>query len=269
MPPAIWAAAWIVLALAYSYSGYTKLISPSWRDGTALARVLDNPLARPGRLREALLSLPGWLLQAGTWAALALELGFAPLALFRRVRPWLWGAMLLMHLGLIVLIDFADLSLGMVMIHLFTWDPAWIPARPGPTERVFHDGRSGLCRRLVRFLLAEDRSGVAFHFAPLEGETLQAPGPAKDGDGLVSTLAVQTEKGALLTRSAAVLHLLARLGGVWRLLAGVLILVPGRLRDGLYERVSGIRHRLFARPAGACPLLTADRGVADDRGRAR
>ena len=133
MPQAIWAAAWIVMAVGYSYSGYTKLISPSWRDGTALARVLDNPLARPGYLREALLGLPAWMLYAATWAALALELGFAPLALVGRLRPWLWGLMLMMHLSLILVVDFADLSLGMVMFHLFTFDPGWI--RPRPARR--------------------------------------------------------------------------------------------------------------------------------------
>jgi hypothetical protein len=129
MPPAIFAAAWIVMAVGYSYSGYTKFISPSWRDGSALMRVLDNPLARPGWLRESLLSLPGWMLHAGTWAALAGELAFAPLALIRRLRPWIWGMMLLMHLSLIALIDFADLSLGMVMIHLFTCDPGWFTSQ--------------------------------------------------------------------------------------------------------------------------------------------
>ena len=41
-------AAWFLLAAGYSFSGYTKLVSPSWLDGTALAHVLDNPLARPG-----------------------------------------------------------------------------------------------------------------------------------------------------------------------------------------------------------------------------
>ncbi len=129
MPRAIFAAAWVVLALSYTYSGYSKLVSPSWRDGTALARVLDNPLVRPGRLRETLLALPLWLLHLATWTALALELSFAPLALVRRLRPWLWTAMLLMHLSLLAVIDFADLSLGMVMIHLFTFDPAWLRPR--------------------------------------------------------------------------------------------------------------------------------------------
>jgi hypothetical protein len=130
MPSAIFAVGWILMALGYTYSGYTKLVSPSWLDGTAVAHVLDNPLARPGTLREALVSLPDWLLHLATWGVLALELTFAPLALVPRLRPWLWLTMLLMHLSLIGLIDFADLSLGMVILHLFTFNPGWIKTRP-------------------------------------------------------------------------------------------------------------------------------------------
>jgi predicted DCC family thiol-disulfide oxidoreductase YuxK len=255
MPPAIFAAAWIVLALGYTYSGYTKLVSPSWRDSTALARVLENPLARPGWPRETLLSLPAWLLHGATWVSLGLELSFAPLALLRRLRPWLWGVMLLMHLSLIALIDFADLSLGMVMIHLFTFDPGWIrPARAG-TERLFYDGHCGLCQRSVRLILAEDATGSAFRFAPLQGETFQALVPPKEREALPLSLVVQTEKGALLTRSSGVLHILQRLGGVWRLLAGLVVLLPASLRDRLYDGVARIRHRLFAQPAELCPLM--------------
>jgi predicted DCC family thiol-disulfide oxidoreductase YuxK len=255
MPPALFAAAWIVLALAYSYSGYTKLVSPSWRDGTALARVLDNPLARPGRLRETLLALPSWLLHLGTWSALALELSFAPLSLVRRLRPWLWGIMLLMHLSLIVLLDFADLSLGMVMIHLFTWNPGWVRPLPAATERLFYDGHCGLCQRSVRLILAEDATGAAFRFAPLQGETFQALIPEKERDALPLSLVVQTESGTLLTRSSAVLHIMRRLGGLWRVLAGVLALLPVRLRDALYDGVARIRHHVFARPAELCPVM--------------
>ena len=67
MPPPIFCVAWVVLALGYTYSGYTKLVSPSWQDGTALARVLNNPLARPGPVREVLLALPAGLLRVATW----------------------------------------------------------------------------------------------------------------------------------------------------------------------------------------------------------
>jgi len=132
MPRSIFATAWIVMALAYSYSGYTKLVSPSWVDGSAISRILDNPLARPGFLRETILSLPTWILHLVTWGALALELLFAPLALIPRLRRWLWTLMLVMHLSLLLLINFAELSLGMVMLHLFTFDPGWI-------SRIFAD----------------------------------------------------------------------------------------------------------------------------------
>ena len=169
LPALLFAGAWILMAMGYTYSGVTKLVSPSWLDGTAVARVLENPLARPGPLRAAILSLPDGLLRLGTWATLALELLFAPLALSRRLRPWIWTMALAMHLGLIALIDFADLSLGMVMLHLFTFDPAWVPAvKARTTETLFYDGQCGLCHRAVRFLLAEDRApGGAFRFAPL------------------------------------------------------------------------------------------------------
>jgi hypothetical protein len=148
MPPALFAAAWAVIALAYTYSGFTKLGSPSWLDGTAVAHVLANPLARPGLARDLALALPAPVLQAAAWAVLALELAYAPLALVRRLRPLLWSSMLALHLGLIALIDFADLSLGMVMIHLFTFDPGWVrrgaPALPVADAPHVHVDEVGL-----------------------------------------------------------------------------------------------------------------------------
>jgi hypothetical protein len=147
-------AVWVLMALGYSLSGYTKLTSPSWIDGSALVHILNNPLARPGVMRDALLALPSVYLRAATWGTLGLELLFAPLALSRPLRPWLWGAMLTLHLGLIGLIDFADLSLGMVMLHLFTYDvirdggklrPDWVVpyGDRGPANQAGHGGRSG------------------------------------------------------------------------------------------------------------------------------
>ncbi len=58
MPAAIFSAASLVLALSYSYSGYTKLLSPSWVNGDTVAYVLQNPLARDWWLRDLFLRLP-------------------------------------------------------------------------------------------------------------------------------------------------------------------------------------------------------------------
>ena len=256
LPQAIYLAAWAIMALGYSYSGYTKLISPSWLDGTALARVLENPLARPGFVRELILDLPVGALQLATWGALGLELAFAPLALLRRLRPWLWGGMLAMHLGLIVVIDFADLSLGMLMLHVFTFDPAWLPPRKATaTEIVFYDGQCGLCHRVVRFVLAEDRGGAAFRFAPLDSQAFRAVLSAAEREQLPDSLVVRLVDGGLLLKSAAALHILSRLGGLWRVVGALISVVPVGIRDSVYDGIARIRHSLFRPPAEACPLI--------------
>ena len=256
MPSPLFAAAWIVMSLGYSYSGYTKLVSPSWVDGTAMARVLANPLARPSLVRDLGLASPDFLMQLATWGALALELLYAPLALFRRARPWIWTAMLVMHLGLMVLIDFADLSFGMVVLHLFTFDPAWVPRfAPAAKDTIFYDGSCGLCHRSVRFILAEDATGTAFAFAPLHGDRFVAElGDVEVPDSVV----VKTEEGEVLIRSASVIRILKRLGGMWRVIGTLFALVPRTLRDAAYDGVAKIRYRIFGREKSACPLLPAD-----------
>jgi len=128
MPRWIPRCAWILLAVGYTFSGITKLGSPSWIDGSAIALLLENPLARPGIFRDALLAMPDLIPQLLTWGTLGIEILFAPLVLSRRLRPWVWLATCAMHLGIIAVVDFADLSLGMLMIHAFTFDRRWLEA---------------------------------------------------------------------------------------------------------------------------------------------
>ncbi len=126
MPPGIFFAAWLAMALGYSYSGYAKLTSPSWVDGSAFHYVLTNPLARSNLLTTYLLHLPETAIKCLTWGALAAELLFAPLALVSRARPWIWLTLFGMHAGLLFILRFADLTFGMIILHLFTFDPGWI-----------------------------------------------------------------------------------------------------------------------------------------------
>jgi hypothetical protein len=126
MPAMVYWGAWFLLAAGYTYSGYCKLLSPSWQDGSAIYHLLTNPLARPGPVREWLLGLPWYCLVALTWLTLVGELVSLPLSLTRRGRMLTWGWMMAMHLSVLVVVDFADLTFGMVMIHLFTFDPEWL-----------------------------------------------------------------------------------------------------------------------------------------------
>jgi predicted DCC family thiol-disulfide oxidoreductase YuxK len=259
MPNSIYLCAWILMALGYTYSGCVKLDSPSWVDGTALRRVLENPLARPGFLRMWLLSWPPIILRAGTWGGLGLELLFAPLALFRRMRPWIWCAMVALHLGLFALVSFPDLTAGMIILHLFTFNPSWISGEvAGRGEELFYDGYCGLCHDAVRFVLAEDSTGKTFRFTPLQGETFAARVPAERRAGLPDSIVVLTDDGSLLVRSAAFLHILRRLGGGWAVMASVLGVIPRGLRDLAYDLVARIRYRVFGRRDDVCPIVPPD-----------
>ena len=258
LPDGIYAAAWIVMAIGYSYSGYTKLVSPSWVDGSAIARILDSPLARPSFVRDLALALPTPVLQLMTWGGLALELLFAPLALVRRVRPWLWLAMLGLHLNLMVLIDFADLSFGMVILHAFTFDPSWLRARRSAGEWVvYYDGSCGLCHRTVRLLLAEDR-GAVFRYAPLESARFANEVAPSEAGEPPDSIVLRTPDGELRVRSAALIEIGDQLGGIWRALALASRAVPRVLRDRLYDQIAAIRQRLFRKPEQARPIVPPD-----------
>jgi len=125
MPPALFWGAWWVLALGYSASGFAKLKSAGWLDGTAMALTLDMAYARHGWARAALLAAPGVVLRLCTWSVLGIEIGFALLALFPRTRRFAWYAAVLMHCALLVLFDFWELSVGMLLFHVFTFDDRW------------------------------------------------------------------------------------------------------------------------------------------------
>ena len=149
-PPAPWffprwtsRAAWILLALGYSFSGLDKLwTSPSWRSGEALRLVLELPLARPGAVRELLLSLPDPLLRLMTWGSLATEILCLPLWIWARTRRWAWLAATSLQLGILLTLGFAELTCGMLLVHWFVFDPRWLRAartwlaraRPGIRE---------------------------------------------------------------------------------------------------------------------------------------
>ena len=106
----------------------------------------------------------------------------------------------------------------------------------------------------MRFVVSRDAAG-AFRFAPLSSEAFRkaAAGRADLPDSLV----VATRDGRLLTRSAAVVHVLRRLPFPWPAVAALARVVPPLLLDLAYEQVARTRYRLFGRKDEACPVIPA------------
>jgi predicted DCC family thiol-disulfide oxidoreductase YuxK len=207
-----------------------------------------------------LVHLAGWIVLVASYAwdgytafatrgTITLGLFAAPLALVSRARPWLWLALLAS----------SDPSLGRVLLHAFTFDPAWLkPLRDAEPARLFYDGACGLCHAAVRFVLAEDPEGRAFRFAPLEAESFAAAVPSDVRATLPDSLVLLRPDGKLLLRAAAVREICARLGGIWRALGIASHAVPLALLDRAYDVVARVRKRVFAKPIDACPLVPVD-----------
>jgi predicted DCC family thiol-disulfide oxidoreductase YuxK len=263
-------AAAVVLALAALYSGSLLLSAVL----AAPALVLGHPygsLAARGRVDpRGDWSVPPVTFTAA-WVVLALahawggyarlpslaglaELAFAPLALVAPARPWIWLAALCMALA-----GLTERSLAILMLHGFTFDPAWLaPRRDASPATLFYDGACGLCHRAVRFVLAEDRDGRGFRYAPLGSQVFQRLIPAVERAALPDSLVLVTPDGRVRARSTALREVGFRLGGLWAILARVAGLVPAGLLDRGYDWIARMRSGMFAKPEDSCPILPPD-----------
>lgn len=251
VPTVFFALAWFLLAVAYSYSGWTKLFSDAWVEGETVRFVLENPLARDTWLREWLLATPPWLLESITLIILYVELLFAPLALIRQLRAWLWGIMLVVQLGFLALLNFADLTTPMLLLHLLTFNPRWLPQRASARKAtLLFDGECGFCHGWVRFVMQEDGTSM-FAFEPLQLTTQADATPEQDYDSMI----VELDDGTRLEKFVAARFILWQLSGLWRLLAAPMHLVPVFVGDRVYSFIARHRRRFAPKPATLCPIM--------------
>jgi len=120
------------------------------------------------------------------------------------------------------------------------------------TPIVFFDGVCGLCNSSVDFVLRHDRPG-RLRFAPLQGEAAARLLPTADREDLGSL--VLWDEGRMYRRSSAIVRILWRLGLFWRILGGLLWVVPAPLRNAGYRLVAALRYHMFGKKS-VCRLPT-------------
>jgi predicted DCC family thiol-disulfide oxidoreductase YuxK len=119
---------------------------------------------------------------------------------------------------------------------------------------VFFDGVCGLCNRFVDFVLRRDPQGL-FLFSPLQGETAARRLDAADIADLKTVVVVDGDRA--YRKSAAVIHVLGRLGGFWRAAAALLWIVPRPIRNLGYSWIANSRYTIFGKKE-TCRLPTAE-----------
>lgn len=252
MPPGLFLASWIVLALAYF--SITRYLSASWMAGDLIHQVLSGPLARDWFLRDQVLALPPVFLQMLTWVIGGLLLLFGPLCLFKLLRPWLWSLMLSVQIGIGLFLNLPELTIPMLLLHMVTFNPLWMKPVSLKGATVFFDGHCALCHGCVRFLLSEEPAGT-LQFSPLQGKSFASIVGDAEQKRLGDSFVVVTADGNLLSEADAALYLLDGIGGLWRLLSRAMRLIPRRLRNGAYHVVGDRRYRIFGAKSDLCPLI--------------
>lgn len=118
---------------------------------------------------------------------------------------------------------------------------------------LYFDDQCLVCNGFVQFVLAQDKNRGNFRFA-----SLHSPGGRQVLEGLEVELEdretmILVEDGQTFVQSSALLKVLRRLGGGWRLWYP-LMGVPERIRDFCYQLFSKNRYR-FGKNETACMLI--------------
>ena len=224
-------------------------MAPSWQDGSAITHLMNNPLARDYFLRKWLLSTPEWFRQILTWATLALEIGFGFLILFSKTRMLAWLMIIAMHLGILSIVDFADLTFGVLMLHFFTFDGSWFH-HEAKERIVIFDGICGFCNKSLDVLMKLDEEKI-FKYTSLQGKYVKG---LDVEEGLESIIFY--EDGILYYKSTAILKILRSLGGIW-VFSNMLYIIPRFLRDYIYDIIAKYRYKIFGK-MDACRVPKKD-----------
>lgn len=132
-------------------------------------------------------------------------------------------------------------------------------ANAGAGPVLLYDGICGFCNSAVQTILRLDRRKT-MRFAALDSDFARAVVARHPALAGVDSVVYVDNPGApderVTVRSAAALRVAEYLGGPWRTLrvAGV---IPGSVRDRLYDGFARIRYRVFGKH-DSCPIPAAD-----------
>jgi len=120
-----------------------------------------------------------------------------------------------------------------------------------PQRILFFDGVCNLCNGFVDFMIQRDRTETLF-FSSLQSEQAQKK-INRDFHAELTSI-IYLRDGKILMESTAVLYAMADLGGLWVLLK-IFLMIPGPLRNSIYQWVARHRYRWFGK-RDTCRLPT-------------
>ena len=120
---------------------------------------------------------------------------------------------------------------------------------------ILFDGVCNLCTGSVRFIINRDPRAI-FKFAPLQSEIGKKLLSRYDNDLQDLDTIILIEHGKLYFKSTAALRITKKLGYLWQLLY-IFVLVPGPIRDYIYDIVAKNRYNWYGKKSD-CMVPTPD-----------
>lgn len=142
VPDPLYYGMWIIMGVSYTASGLHKLQCQSWLNGTALYYVFTGPLARQNNIIIDMVLPHIALIKLMTWSSLVLEITFLFFGTLYRCRKTYWFITLALHINILLTINFGDLTLGMIVSHLYTFDPTWFEFTKGLVAKYDWNGNN-------------------------------------------------------------------------------------------------------------------------------
>jgi hypothetical protein len=137
----------IQVAAIYFVAAGSKLTSPGWRAGTAMATILNDPLyGLPAGVRHFALALSAtWFVKALTYSVLAVEFGIAVCAFCgRRVRRTGFLFACALHGGIILTMGLIGFGIAMICIVLIAYVRPDLPGHRRVPRKVDEPSDGGL-----------------------------------------------------------------------------------------------------------------------------
>ena len=110
---------------------------------------------------------------------------------------------------------------------------------------IFFDGVCNLCTGSVLFIIKRDPEAI-FRFASLQSDAAKELLEGKDVDVRKMESLILLKNGRIYRRSRAALEIARQLTGLWPLFYAFII-IPGPVRDVVYNWVAGNRYSWFGK----------------------
>jgi predicted DCC family thiol-disulfide oxidoreductase YuxK len=110
---------------------------------------------------------------------------------------------------------------------------------------IFFDGVCNLCNSAVQFVIKRDQKDQ-FSYTALQGEYAKSVLPQLGIIPYQLNSILLLEKGRLYTKSSAALHIAKKLGALWPLLYGFMI-IPKFIRDWFYDVIAKNRYKWWGK----------------------